>query len=725
MSKVYQSVWCNATTTRGTASETARSTTTKTKRSAGHKLTVALATVGCAAAMGMPAAHAGYVGYFEATVDGTGGGTDAVATAGGNVAAGASATASGGASTAVGFESQATANAASAIGAKANAAGLWSLAVGTKASVTADYGTALGSQAKALGEGATALGVFSAANAKFSVAIGDSARALGVNSVALGTGSVADQSEDDVARFGERFGTTDELAGETAVGEVSVGSAGAERRITHVAAGVDDTDATNLGQLKVVNDKADALAQSGTQHYFKAKGNNTDADANAAGQQAVAAGANAQAQGTQAAALGYAAHATGDASLAVGTNANAAATDAVAVGAYASAGTQDAAAVDAVAVGAYASAGAQGAAAFGAHALASGDKATALGNLATASGNNSVALGAGSVAVADNIVSVGSAGNERKITNVAAGTKPTDAVNFGQLNAVATQAATAATKLKGAVMYDQSTDGSPNKNSITLGGDAASGGTAIHNVAAGVNATDAVNLGQLNSAISGAVSNIVVNTANPFFSAEGDRDTEGALSSGTHSVASGANAQASGTQSVALGANANASANNATAIGAGAQASADNAVALGQGSMADRSNTVSVGAAGQERQITNVAPGVQGTDAVNVNQLTQSMSGAVGQAVNQANQYTNDQIRSARRDAYGGTAAALAVAGLPQAVLPGRGMVAVAGGTYGGQSAVAIGVSQLSETGKWVYKVQGTTDSRGQFGASFGAGMHW
>ena len=168
-------------------------------------------------------------------------------------------------------------------------------------------------------------------------------------------------------------------------------------------------------------------------------------------------------------------------------------------------------------------------------------------------------------------------------------------------------------------------------------------------------------------------------------------------------------------------AKAGASGNNATALGASANASADNSVALGQGSVADRANTVSVGAAGQERQITNVAAGVQGTDAVNVNQLQQSMSGAVGQA----NSYTDDQIRSARRDAYGGTATALAAAGLPQAVLPGHGMVAMAGGTYGGQSAIAIGVSQLSETGKWVYKVQGTSDSRGQFGASIGAGMHW
>ena len=78
-----------------------------------------------------------------------------------------------------------------------------------------------------------------------------------------------------------------------------------------------------------------------------------------------------------------------------------------------------------------------------------------------------------------------------------------------------------------------------------------------------------------------------------------------------------------------------------------------------------------------------------------------------------------------RKDGYGGAVAAIAMAGLPQAVLPGRGMVAVAGGTYGAQSAMALGVSQLSETGKWVYKLQGTASTGGEFGASIGAGMHF
>lgn len=794
MIKLDQSVGCDSTQSRVAARETARTKTLKATRGAARKLAVALAAAGCAALMHVPAAHAS---YFEASLSGDGSGGNAVVANDAAVAAGAGASASGGSSTAIGFSSRATDNGAAAFGASANAAAAWSLAVGTQAAASAAFGTALGAQAMASGLGASALGTFSKASGDFSLAVGDSAVALGQNSVALGTASLADQSVTALGRHGEDFGTTSTVAGSTAVGEVSVGATDYERRITHVAAAVDDTDATNLSQLKAVDGKVEALAKSGTMHYFSANGQdggNDDALASgkqavaigslatasadgsvalgqgsvadeagtvsvgsagqerritnvadgtaatdavnvgqldkisksgtmryfaadgaaddsddavaAAGKLAVAAGANAQAQGEQAAAFGYGAQANGNASLAAGVRA-------------------DAAAFGSVAVGAYASAGVAGAAAFGSYAVASGDRSTALGYLATAGGSNSVALGAGSLADRDNTVSVGSAGSERQITNVAAGEKDTDAVNVAQLKAIDAKADSTAAKLDGAVMYDTNADGSVNKNSVTLGGDAANGGTAIHHVADGVDAADAVNLGQLNAAITGAVSNIVVNTANPFVSAEGDRDTEGAVSSGTHSVAAGANAQAAGSQSVAFGANANASANNATALGAGAHAQADNAVALGQGSVADRANTVSVGSAGQERQIVNVAPGVQGTDAVNLNQLTQSMSGAVGQAVDQANHYTDDQIRSARRDAYGGTAAALAVAGLPQAVLPGRGMVAIAGGTYGGQSALAIGVSQLSETGKWVYKVQGTTDSRGQFGASLGAGMHW
>ncbi|MGT2470556.1 YadA family autotransporter adhesin [Paraburkholderia terrae] len=383
--------------------------------------------------------------------------------------------------------------------------------------------------------------------------------------------------------------------------------------------------------------------------------------------------------------------------------------------------------VDATAVGDTSTASVNNATAIGAHSRAMATSATSLGDTAQANAARSLALGANSMATFSNSVALGfgsvtlygaqtgytafgldapqtSAGEvnvgNRTISGVAAGRVDQDAVNVAQLKAVAS-------RIDGAVMYDRNPDGSINRDSVTLQGDPANGGTQIHNVADAVDAHDAVNLGQLSTLLGDAVANVTVNTSNPMFSAEGSPATEPAQASGVHSIAAGANAQASGT--------------NAVALGAGSNASADNSVALGQGSVADRANTVSVGASGQERQITNVAAGVQGTDAVNVNQLNQGVSGAVGQA----KAYTDDQVRSARKDGYGGAAAAIAMAGLPQAVLPGRGMVAMAAGTYGGQSAMALGVSKLSDTGKWAYKLQGTASTRGELGGSIGAGMHW
>jgi trimeric autotransporter adhesin len=335
---------------------------------------------------------------------------------------------------------------------------------------------------------------------------------------------------------------------------------------------------------------------------------------------------------------------------------------------------------------------------------------------------------------------------------VAAGAANDDAVNVSQLQAVSDEAqAAVAASTEGNVKYDRNADGSVDHGNVTLEGDS---GTAIHNVAAGVDTTDAVNVGQLNDAIgqvnasvgdavtnavntavTNAVNNAVIDANDPLFSADGARDVDAATASGALAVAVGAKASATGAGSVAMGNGAQATADNATALGQnalasgtgsvavgnGAQATADNAVALGQNSVADRANTVSVGTAGSERQITNVAAGTQGTDAVNVNQLNQS----AGSTLKQANDYTDSKTEGTRRDADAGTASALAVAGLPQAVLPGRGMVALGGGTYGGQSAVAIGVSQLSENGIWAYKVSGTTSTRGNFGVSVGAGMHW
>jgi autotransporter adhesin len=91
---------------------------------------------------------------------------------------------------------------------------------------------------------------------------------------------------------------------------------------------------------------------------------------------------------------------------------------------------------NAVAIGANASASSDGGVALGNNATVSGTSAVAVGQGAAATAANSVALGANSVASEANTVSVGSVGAERRITNVAPGVNPTDAVNVGQLNSL-------------------------------------------------------------------------------------------------------------------------------------------------------------------------------------------------------------------------------------------------------------------------------------------------
>nr|WP_319993661.1 YadA-like family protein [Burkholderia cenocepacia] len=168
---------------------------------------------------------------------------------------------------------------------------------------------------------------------------------------------------------------------------------------------------------------------------------------------------------------------------------------------------------------------------------------------------------------------------------------------------------------------------------------------------------------------------------------------------GQGSVASGANGTALGQGSVASG-------TNGTALGQGSVASGNNSVALGAGSVADRDNAVSVGSAGNERQITNVAAGTAPTDAVNVQQM-------------------NNTVHSARQDAMGGVAAAMAVAGLPQSTIPGRTFVSMAGSTYGGEYGSALGVSYMTRDGKWTVKASANTSSRGEVGAVIGGGFYW
>ncbi|MEX3681675.1 hypothetical protein AB3X89_31360 [Paraburkholderia sp. BR14320] len=214
-------------------------------------------------------------------------------------------------------------------------------------------------------------------------------------------------------------------------------------------------------------------------------------------------------------------------------------------------------------------------------------------------------------------------GNERQITNVAAGTADTDAVNVAQLKAVSDQSKASAAKLDGAVMYDTNADGRINRNNITLGGDTTEG-TAIHNVANGVLASDAVNLGQLNAALEGrSITRRSVRSARCSVLRVIARLKPRKHPAHTRLRPGRTRRQAALTRQASARIPSPA-ATTRRALGAAASASADNSVALGQRSIADRANSVSIGSAGQERQITNVAAGTADTDAVNVNQLQQA-----------------------------------------------------------------------------------------------------
>ncbi|AUT51270.1 YadA-like family protein [Paraburkholderia caribensis] len=325
---------------------------------------------------------------------------------------------------------------------------------------------------------------------------------------------------------------------------------------------------------------------------------------------------------------------------------------------------------------------------------ATGSESVAIGGAAVATAANSVALGSNSVANRASSVSVGSAGAERQITNVAAGTADTDAVNVAQLKATGLVGTNGTSKA--AVTYDNNADGSVSYSSVTMGNGVA-GGTTIHNVAAGTVDTDAVNVAQMNSALAN-VTNIAMNAASgsPAFATNGDGSAQAAKATGHH----------------------------ATAMGSNAQASADNSVALGADSVADRENTVSIGSKGKERQITNVAAGTQGTDAVNVDQLNETVAGAVGNlpAGVSAKDYTDQRFNSMQntvnqvaKNSYAGVAAAMAMPNMTPSQ-PGNTVVAAGAGSYKSGAALGVGATYRSRNSKWLVNGAVSVTSTGDAG---------
>ena len=367
-------------------------------------------------------------------------------------------------------------------------------------------------------------------------------------------------------------------------------------------------------------------------------------------------------------------------------------------------------------------------------------------------------------------VAVGDAANGiyRQVTGVAAGTADSDAVNVSQLKAVSdTLQNNNAALSNAAVQYDKNADGTINKGSITLGGGAA--GTTITNVAAGnvsAGSTDAVNGSQLHNLGNGVASIVggdatfdaagnltasniggtgkgnisdaiaAVNQgnvqANENIKANTDRLDAG-LSFGADSGTTinkpvgdttalkfegGNNITTTTTSSgIKFDLNGNINVDNITAgtVTTGNTTVNNNGVTIKDG---PSMTTEGINAGG--KTITGVADGIKVNDAVNLGQLT-ALDNKLSNSVNELGY----KISEVEDDANAGISAAMAMSSLPQAYIPGKSMIGGGVATYNGQSAVAIGVSKVSDNGRWVIKANGTADTQGNAGGAIGAGFHF
>ncbi|AEP37257.1 ESPR-type extended signal peptide-containing protein [Taylorella asinigenitalis] len=115
--------------------------------------------------------------------------------------------------------------------------------------------------------------------------------------------------------------------------------------------------------------------------------------------------------------------------------------------------------------------------------------------------------------------------------------------------------------------------------------------------------------------------------------------------------------------------------------------------------------------------INDVAPGVKPTDAAQFGQVSDMLAATKREL--------KGDIEKRYQDASAGTASAIAVASLPQAYEPGQSVVGIAGGTHEGHTALSVGVSSVSDNGKWILKGNVTGNGRGQISAGVGAGYAW
>ena len=398
-------------------------------------------------------------------------------------AMGSSSNAAGADAIAMGSSSQAKLSNSIALGGNAKSLGADALALGGAANASKDGAIAIGKEAKANNTNTTAIGLGATVTGTNSMAIGTNAVAESNNSLALGTGT-----EVRGALVNGYSAFTNQQNNNIANGVVAVGNVGSERRIINVAGGENDTDATNVKQLKFVNSNlAKSIAgptytgyeangstykapdfniKNSTYHtvkeaveaaqtnFFSAKGTSADANYD-----------NTGATGNNATAAGVRTSAAGNFATAVGADATAANTNSTAIGYKAKSSVDDGVAL-------------------GANTVASVAAGKAGYNVKTADSRTNGYSGLTGAALTSTMgaVSVGDGGTKtRQITNVAAGTADTDAVNVAQLRNVNLKVA--GNTGKNDILLDNQT--------LTVKGDGSYVTTSVNNQTIDVTLTDA------------------------------------------------------------------------------------------------------------------------------------------------------------------------------------------------------------------------------------------
>ena len=417
-------------------------------------------------------------------------------------AMGSSSNAAGADAIAMGSSSQAKLSNSIALGGNAKSLGADALALGGAANASKDGAIAIGKEAKANNTNTTAIGLGATVTGTNSMAIGTNAVAESNNSLALGTGT-----EVRGALVNGYSAFTNQQNNNVANGVVAVGNVGSERRIINVAGGENDTDATNVKQLKFVNSNLAKSIAGPTYTGYEANGSTYKApDFNIKNstyhtvKEAVEA-----AQTNFFSAKGTSADANYDNTGATGNNATAAGVRTSAAGNFATAVGADATAANAnsTAIGYKAKSSVDDGVALGANSVASVAAGKAGYNVKTADSRTNGYSGLTGAALTSTMgaVSVGDGGTKtRQITNVAAGTADTDAVNVAQLRNVNLKVA--GNSGNNDVLLDNQT--------LTVKGDGSYVTTSVNNQTIDVALTDATK-NKIDNAANKDLSNITDN----------------------------------------------------------------------------------------------------------------------------------------------------------------------------------------------------------------------